>query len=78
MTAPSFLWFGSQNADVKSGRAVFTYADDKQELSLDLPDFGTALAISQFINSVYAGGKLAGAKRVQFAVETAIGKIMEQ
>lgn len=78
MTAPTFKWFGSQNADIKSGRAEFTFADDKQELSLDLPDFGTALAISQFINSVYAGGKLVGAKRVQSAVEHAMGRIMEQ
>ena len=69
MSSPTMKLVGSTDPEIKSGRATFTYSDDKQSMVLDLPDFAAAYALDRFIQSVYFGGKIAGAQQVSSAVQ---------
>lgn len=72
---PTMQWQGSSDPEIKSGQATFFYLDDDQKITLRLPDFATAFALDRFIQTIYKGGKMAGASEVQFAVENALRQI---
>lgn len=74
---PSMQWLGSSNPDQKSGKVTFFYPDINQQVSLNLPDFSTAFALEQFIQTVYQGGKSEGAKNVQFAIEHVLREVVK-
>ena len=74
--APNFQWIGSQDPEVKSGTAIYFYDDDCQRIQLDLPDFPTAFSLDLFIKAVWHGGKIEGAKSINWAVETALTAVI--
>ena len=74
---PRMQWLGSSDPDQKSGKVMFFYPNDGQEISFELPDFTTAFLLDKFIQSVYQGGKLEGAKIVQFAVQNAMKEVVK-
>lgn len=73
---PSMRWAGSGDPDVKSGIATFIYAADDQEISISLPDFSTAHLLHAFILSIYEGGKIAGGRAVEIAVDNALKQLV--
>ncbi len=77
MIGPSMQWLGSSDPNDSSGVVTFFYPNDDQQISFRLPDFPTAFALDQFIQSVYQGGKIEGAKIVQFAVEHAMREVVK-
>jgi hypothetical protein len=74
---PSMRWIGSPDPDEKSGQATYFYHEDEQIFTVHLPDFTTAFMLDQFIQSVYQGGKIEGAKIVQFAVQNAMKEVVK-
>jgi len=73
-----FTWKGSPDPKITSGLATFSYHNDFQFIELELPDFQTAHALSNLIQSVYEGGKIDGLKMMQHAVDNAIRNIISE
>lgn len=74
---PSMQWIGSPDPDEKSGQATYFYPGDDQTFVVSLPDFTTAFLLDKFIQAVYQGGKIEGAKIVQYAVQNAMREVVK-